>query len=289
MLFSMTGFGKAQGIIDKKKINVEIRSLNSKQADINTRLPHRYKERDLDIRSIIGNELKRGKMECFINYENLSEESSSTINIGVVNGYLNQLKALGKDVDGDLLSIAMRLPEVMVTRKEDLQKEEAEGVIQLVKEAVSELKNYREQEGAVLEKELVSYVQNIENLLEQVKEFEEGRITNIKERITKHLEELVEKENILNDRLEQELIFYVEKLDITEEKVRLKANCQYYIEIIQEEGKDLKGKKLGFISQEIGREINTLGSKANDSSIQKIVVQMKDELEKIKEQTLNVL
>ncbi len=289
MLFSMTGFGKAQGIIENKKINVEIRSLNSKQADINTRLPHRYKERDLDIRSVIGNELKRGKIECFINYENLSEESSSTINTGVVNGYLNQLKELEDVSSDDLLAIAMRLPEVMVTRKEDLPKEEAEGVFNLVKDAVAELKNYREQEGDVLEKELISYVQNIENLLEAVSEFEEGRITKIKERITKHLEELVEKENILNDRLEQELIFYVEKLDITEEKVRLKANCQYYLEIVQEEDKDLKGKKLGFISQEIGREINTLGSKANDSNIQKIVVQMKDELEKIKEQTLNVL
>ncbi len=289
MLFSMTGFGKAQGIIDKKKINVEIRSLNSKQADINTRIPHRYKERDLDIRSVIGNELKRGKIECFINYENLSEESSSTINIAIVNAYVKQLKELGSDTGEDLLSIAMRLPDVMVTRKEDLQKEEGNAVLNLVKDAVVELKNYREQEGNVLAKELVSYVENIENLLEQVTEFEGRRITKIRERITKSLEEVVEKENILQDRLEQELIFYVEKLDITEEKVRLKANCQYYLEILNEEGKDLKGKKLGFISQEIGREVNTLGSKANDADIQKIVVQMKDELEKIKEQTLNVL
>ncbi len=289
MLFSMTGFGKAQGIVENKKINVEIRSLNSKQADINTRLPHRYKERDLDIRSAIGSELKRGKIECFINYESLSEESSSTINVGVVNAYLKQLREFGTNNDEDLLAIAMRLPEVMVTRKEDLDKEEAAAVFNLVIDAVAELKNYRKKEGAVLANELIGYVHNIENLLEQVTEFEVARINKIKERITKHLEELVDKENILNDRLEQELIFYVEKLDITEEKVRLKANCQYYLEILEEADQDLKGKKLGFISQEIGREVNTLGSKANDPSIQKIVVQMKDELEKIKEQTLNVL
>lgn len=289
MLFSMTGFGKAQGIFDQKKINVEIRSLNSKQADINTRLPHRYKEKDLDIRSIIGNKLKRGKIECFINFENLSEESSATINTGVVRSYISQLEDLKSDAGEDILSIAMRLPEVMVTRKEDLTESEAKAVVQLVGEAVEELKDYRRKEGDVLEGELTGYIANIEALLLEVDQFEQGRITKVRERIEKHLEELGQKENLMNDRLEQELIFYVEKLDITEEKVRLKANCQYYLEILAEAEKELKGKKLGFISQEIGREINTLGSKANDSDIQRIVVQMKDELEKIKEQTLNVL
>lgn len=286
MLQSMTGYGKAQGTFNNKKILVELKSLNSKQSDIYARIPGFYKSFELDFRNAISKKLHRGKMELSISVEQQGGELASKINTAVVSHYIEQLKKL--EASEDYLAIAMRLPEALVQSKEEIPEEEVKLVQNLIQEAASELNQYRTQEGEKTQKELVGYIENIQNLLQEVAPFEEERIQTIRERILSNLDKHIDSVKVDKDRFEQELIFYIEKFDISEEKVRLKANCELFLQVADTDN-PLKGKKLAFVCQEIGREINTLGSKANHAELQKIVIQMKDELEKIKEQTFNIL
>jgi len=291
MIKSMTGYGKAVAEIPGKKISIEIKSLNSKSLDISTRLPWLYKEKEADIRAIINQKLDRGKIDFTINSDVIDNDIVPLFNKEVVKGYFNQLKGiadeLGIDTNEQLLPVILKLPDAMKTEKPDLSENEWLMVKTKIEEAIASLDLFRTEEGRSLEKDLKKSVTNILKLLDEVVIFEEERIENIRGKLRKALTDMELNESIDENRFEQELIYYLEKLDINEEKVRLKKHCEYLIEKI--ESTPPNGKILGFIAQEIGREINTLGSKANDASIQKIVVMMKDELEKIKEQSLNVL
>lgn len=286
----MTGFGKATTEIPGKKITVEIRSLNSKQFDIYTKMPWIYKEKEIEIREMIHRVLDRGKIDFSIYADVLDEQNAPTINRGVVKNYYNQLKEVAGDLyidaDDQLLSIIMRLPETLRTEKESLSEEEWDILSALVDEASGMVVSYQEEEGKALEKDLQAKIIKIGDLLTEIEPFEKARVENIRGKILTSLSGLGS-ENIDMNRFEQELLFYLEKLDINEEKVRLSKHCDYFIETMSQE--EANGKKLGFISQEIGREINTIGSKANDATMQGIVVRMKDELEKIKELVLNIL
>lgn len=288
----MTGFGKATAEINNKKISVEVKSLNSKQADVSVRLPSYYKEKELVLRSLINQELERGKIEFNLYAELMGEQGNLTINKDLFKKYYNELTDVLRDLNEDnsktdLVAIVSKMPDVFKSEKNELDENEWNEIEKIVKEAIVALDNFRKDEGQSLQKELTLRINNILELLNQVDPFEKTRIQTIKDRIINNLNETVGEQNINNDRLEQELIFYLEKLDITEEKTRLSTHCNYFLETMNSEISE--GKKLGFISQEIGREINTLGSKANQADIQKIVVKMKDELEKIKEQSLNIL
>lgn len=287
----MTGYGKSTFTINNKKITVEIKSLNSKQLDINSRLPGFYKEKEMEIRALLGKVLLRGKIDFSMYAEISGTENVSVVNTDLVKAYYKQLQGIAAELDVDnpaeLLSIVMRLPEVLKNEREELNDDEWQVVLQGINNAVEAIIAFRKQEGAALQTEIADRIKLIKNLLLQVDSFELQRIERIKERLRQNLKELAENDNIDENRFEQEMIFYLEKLDITEEKVRLAHHCDYFINTI--ETSESEGKKLGFITQEIGREINTLGSKANDSDIQKIVIQMKDELEKVKEQLLNIL
>lgn len=286
MIASMTGYGKSTLELPEKKITIEIRSLNSKTLDLNTRIPSYYREKEIEIRNIISEKVQRGKVDFNMQVELNPAARTQKLNADLIKQYIADFKAITPDVsEADILPVVMRMPDVMNFSQEDLSDEEWQAIKNTVVEAIEALNQYRADEGAVLEKELLNYVENILTLLTQVDQYEGERIVTIKERFGKKLEDL--KVEIDQNRYEQEMIYFLEKLDITEEKVRLKNNCEYFIQQINEEGSN--GKKLGFISQEIGREINTLGSKSNHADMQKIVVQMKDELEKIKEQSLNVL
>ncbi|HOP59328.1 MAG TPA: DUF1732 domain-containing protein [Bacteroidales bacterium] len=291
MIKSMTGYGKAVAEIPGKKISIEIKSLNSKSLDISTRLPWLYKEKEADIRAIINQKLDRGKIDFTINSDVIDNDIVPLFNKEVVKGYFNQLKGiadeLGIDTNEQLLPVILKLPDAMKTEKPDLSENEWLMVKTKIEESIASLDLFRTEEGRSLEKDLKKSVTNILKLLDEVVIFEEERIENIRGKLRKALTDMEMNESIDENRFEQELIYYLEKLDINEEKVRLKKHCEYLIEKI--ESTPPNGKILGFIAQEIGREINTLGSKANDASIQKIVVMMKDELEKIKEQSLNVL
>lgn len=291
MIKSMTGYGKAFAESPQKKITVEIKSLNSKQLDISTRLPWLYKEKDIDIRNIISQKLERGKIDINIYFDSMDSETTPVINQQIVKNYYEQLKAisqeLGIDTEEHLLSTIMRLPETMKTEKEELGEDEWLIVKELVIEAVAMLDLYRAEEGNALEKDLRNSLDRIKKSLESVESFEEPRILKVREKLQTLIDENLKPENVDRNRLEQELIFYLEKFDINEEKVRLKKHCEYFLETIVTPSPN--GKVLGFIAQEIGREINTIGSKANDAAIQKLVVMMKDDLEKIKEQALNIL
>jgi uncharacterized protein (TIGR00255 family) len=289
MLKSMTGFGKAECMLPARKLTIEIKSLNSKQIDTNTRLPAIYKEKDLEIRQLLSRHLERGKVECNIYYE-VIEGAAATINTMVIKDYLSQLKAVTDDhnIDAtDLLSAVMRLPDTVTSDRSELVEEEWEIVRNGLMDAIGEVNQFRTQEGAALQKDLSGCAGKIRKKLAEIDPFEAERIEKLKQRFNKSLEELKLSEDIDKNRFEQELLFYLEKLDINEEKVRLRNHLDFFNEILEKGSPN--GKKLGFISQEIGREINTLGSKANHSEIQKIVVEMKDELEKIKEQLLNIL
>lgn len=283
----MTGFGKADTRVKNKHISVEIRSLNSKGSDVNTRMPGLYREKELFIRNLLVEKLERGKIDCYINVESSEEAKGTQINKSVVKSYYSQLKSIAKDLkeeQNDFLEIIMKLPEVLKTEKEEFKEAEWRQVLKLIESAIKNTDEFRAREGKVLANDLRKRIGLILKLLSVVEEAD--RITPIREKIKKSIEELVAKEKVDTNRFEQELIYYIEKLDITEEKVRLKTHCDFFLKTMDEKS---TGKKLGFISQEIGREINTIGSKANDGSIQKIVVQMKDELEKIKEQLNNVV
>ncbi len=290
MTHSMTGFGKSEVTIGHLHINIEIRSLNSKFLDLSLKIPSVFKEIDLSVRAVIKNDLKRGKVELAIHYEKISSISKVMINKHQLIDYYNQLKKISTELnnenDKDLMGYALKLPEVIQHQKETVDKESNEILINAVKEACKDLNSFREKEGESLQKELLNYVNSILDNLKKINPFEKERLTKVKEKLLRSIDELNLKSQIDEKRLEQELIYYSEKLDLTEEKVRLNEHCKHFMETLTEIN---SGKKLGFITQEMGREINTLGSKAHHLSIQKIVVEMKDDLEKIKEQVLNIL
>ena len=287
-MHSMTGFGKASAEFKNRMIQVEVKSLNSKNCDINLKSASRYKAEDLKIRSLIKEVLDRGKIEMYIKVESIDNEQSVMINQDLANKYYSSLKSmadqLGADTS-DLFKMAIGMPEVISREKEEMEEEEIEVLFTVVKEAMADMMTFRLQEGEKLDKEIGGRVGNIVTLLEDVKDIDEERVEGVRERIKSHLAK-ADDIKVDENRFEQELIFYIEKLDITEEKVRLRAHCDYFHETMKTK---FSGKKLGFITQEIGREINTLGSKSYHAGMQRIVVQMKDELEKIKEQVLNVL
>ncbi len=291
MIKSMTGFGRAEFEVNNKKITIEIKSLNSKQIDINTRTPALYREKDIEIRKALSERLVRGKVDFNIYVENHGEESNSKINEPILKGYYNHLKQISADlnlaIDQSILQAALRLPDVVKTEYETLDEKEWETILGSIYMALEEIDKFRIQEGAALFSDILGNIKSIQNLLSQIEPFEQQRVEAIKARLTESLENLRMNGSVDENRFEQELIFYLEKLDINEEKVRLANHCSYFTETLEEELST--GKKLGFISQELGREINTIGSKANEKNIQKIVVQMKDHLERIKEQLLNVL
>ena len=284
MIQSMTGFGKSVISLADKHISVEIKSLNSKSIDINTRIPLIYREKELDFRKLIAEQLLRGKVDFTILVENIGNQTPSKINENIVKAYIEQMRNI---VDGDpteLLKMAVRMPDALQTSTESITEEEFAAIFEHIVIAIADLQNFRLQEGKVLEKDFLLRIQNIDHYLQQVQALDSERLLLVRERLEKAVADI---QNVDANRFEQELIFYLEKLDITEEKIRLKKHLDYFIETLQSE--DSNGRKLSFIAQEIGREINTLGSKANFAPMQQIVVQMKDELEKIKEQVLNVL
>jgi uncharacterized protein (TIGR00255 family) len=291
MIKSMTGYGKSVAETPQKKITIEIKSLNSKQFDFNSKIPWLYKEKELEIKSLISQKLERGKIDLSIFCDNLDDEYIPAINKLVVKNYFNQLKEISGELNLDLnehiLSTILKLPEALKTEKHELDEEEWNFVREHIIEAVDMLDRYRIEEGNALEKDIRNNIGRIVSLLQNIESFEGGRITKVKEKLLSILNENVQSENIDKDRFEQELIFYLEKFDINEEKVRLRKHCEYFLESLETPSPN--GKILSFITQEIGREINTIGSKANDASIQRLVVMMKDDLEKIKEQTLNIL
>lgn len=285
MILSMTGFGRAEGIFEGKKISIELKSLNSKSFDLNLRIPLRYKEKEFEVRKLLNDTILRGKVDCYINCENIEDANDVKINQEIVKSYINQLREISPNAEEyEYLKMAIRMPEAINGKPAELSEEEWQLLLSLVKEAVGKFLDFRKTEGSILQEELSKNLKNIEENLSKVIPFEEERMVAVKERYQNTLREF---ENVDETRFYQEMAYYTEKLDISEEKVRLAQHLKYYHEVMKNE--DLNGKKLGFISQEIGREINTLGSKANHHEIQKLVVMMKDDLEKIKEQTLNVL
>lgn len=292
MIQSMTGYGKATAELPDKKINVEIKSLNSKAMDLSARIAPAYREKEMEIRNEIARVLERGKVDFSLWIEKKEcAEAATPINQALVEGYYNQIKAISENlhisVPTDWFQTLLRMPDVMTrTETQELSEEEWRTVYATVKEAISHLADFRKQEGAALEKKFREKIENIHRLLELVTPYEKERVEKVKERITDALEKTLSVDYDKN-RLEQELIYYIEKLDINEEKQRLSNHLKYFISTL-ETGSG-QGKKLGFIAQEMGREINTLGSKSNHAEMQKIVVQMKDELEQIKEQVLNVM
>lgn len=281
----MTGFGKSVSQLPSKKITVEIKSLNSKNFDLNARIPSQYREKELQLRNTISKALTRGKVDFSLFVEITGEETTASVNPAVVKKYIQQLKDI---VDGDeteLLKMAVRMPDALKTEREEIDESEFKAIEAAVKEALEEINNFRTAEGKALENDLQLRVSNIKSLLQEVIKIDPDRIDAVRERLRKGIEEI--KENVDQNRFEQELVYYIEKFDITEEKVRLENHLEYFTDSLNSE--DSNGRKLAFISQEMGREINTIGSKSNYAPMQQLVVQMKDELEKIKEQLLNVL
>lgn len=285
MIYSMTGYGKSILQLPTKKITIELKSLNSKNLDLNARMPSIYREKELAIRKVLADKLERGKIDFSIYVEATAEDTSTQINTPVVKQYIEQLRQVVDGDDIELLKMAVRFPDALNTVREEIDETEWHTINNEINTAIEDLINHRLDEGKVLEQDFNNRVIIISNLLNQVVAMDPERITGVRERLLKGVEELKEKYD--ENRFEQELVYYIEKFDITEEKVRLKNHLNYFIESISSQ--DSNGKKLGFISQEMGREINTIGSKSNYSPMQQLVVQMKDELEKIKEQLLNVL
>ena len=285
MIQSMTGYGKAEIQFENKNYILELRSLNSKGLEINARLPIHVREIELQLKKSVGEFLKRGKIDLSLNIENMSESNAKTINVAAVNQYIEQLKGI-EDIDrSELLRIAIKLPDTLKTEIEDFDKTEIELIETLLKKTIDALIKFRSDEGKILETEFNKRLDNLEGLCKEVEIIDPERSSKIKEKLKSTLDTL--QAEIDQNRFEQELIYYLEKYDITEEKVRLKNHIDYFKKTLSSDTSN--GKKLGFIAQEIGREINTIGSKANHAGLQKLVIQMKDELEKIKEQLLNVL
>jgi uncharacterized protein (TIGR00255 family) len=287
----MTGFGREVLEYKNKKISIDVKSLNSKTTDINTRIPGYYKEKELEIRRLISGELKRGKIDFCMFVELNGSENATLINQDLVVSYYNQLKNICENnnipMGQDILLGIIRMPEVLKSASEDLNDDEWNLVLETVQKAIDACKSFRNAEGKELERDIVANINSILLLLAEVSKFETERVETIKDRLRQGIADIENGNGGDKNRMEQEIIYYLEKLDINEEKVRLKKHCEYFLETVKSD--ELAGKKLAFISQEIGREINTLGSKANHAEMQKLVVSMKDELEKIKEQLLNVL
>ena len=289
----MTGYGKAESATQNKKITVEIRSLNSKQLDLSIKLPVIYRPYEYEIRNQISQSVKRGKVDVYINVETTIDEGSVKINNELFKIHYNALSQICKEnnielspeTNASMIQSVMRLPEVVSNDTADITEDEQKALMEAVSGAIAQLDSFRTQEGAILIADLLNRVDKIESLKEAVTPFEKARTEAIRTKILESIEQL--KVEVDKNRLEQEMIFYIEKLDVTEEKVRLTNHCKYFREVAA--GEEAPGRKLGFIAQEMGREINTLGSKSNDSQMQRLVVQMKDELEKIKEQVLNLL
>ena len=290
MVKSMTGFGKSLVELKGKRITIEIKSLNSKQLDIHTRIPGIYKEKDLDIRNLLAIHLKRGKIDFSLQLEYVGEESNFKLNKELALNYYQQLKELsaniGEETNTDFISVLARMPDILKSEKEEIDEPEWLQVERGIRQAIEEIDGFRAHEGNILEKDISKRVFMILEFLSSLMPYEEKRIDVVRERLSNNMTQFYNGTYDAN-RFEQELIYFLEKADITEEKVRLKKHCDYFIETLQQS--ESQGKKLGFISQEIGREINTLGAKAYDADMQRIIVQMKDELEKIKEQLLNIL
>ncbi|MFL9838225.1 YicC/YloC family endoribonuclease [Flavobacterium sp. ST-75] len=285
MIQSMTGFGKSSLQLPTKKITVEIKSLNSKGLDLSVRMPSAYREMELKLRNQIAQRLERGKVDFSLFVEITGEETSSKVNIPIVKAYINQMKEI---VDGDeteLLKMAVRMPDALKTEREEIDENEWTSIQGVVDQALDNIQSFRVSEGIALEKEFLIRVSNILKLMKETVSYDSERIENVKTKLSNAIAEL--EVNVDENRFEQELIYYLEKMDITEEKVRLENHLNYFMETLA--GNEANGRKLGFITQEIGREINTMGSKSNHAQMQKLVVQMKDELEKIKEQVLNIL
>ncbi|HAI44349.1 MAG TPA: YicC family protein [Maribacter sp.] len=285
MIQSMTGFGKHVVQLPNKKITVEIKSLNSKSIDLNARMPSSYREKELELRKLVANSLLRGKVDFNLYVELTGNETSTQVNEIAVKQYMNQLKNIASGDDLRLLEMALRFPDAMKTDKEDIDEEEYKAIKEALIGALKEINEFRSEEGSVLEKDFLDRIASLEKLLEEVIAIDPDRQATIRERLEMAVQDI--KADVDANRFEQELIYYLEKYDITEEKVRLANHLDYFSKTLR--SNDSNGKKLGFISQEIGREINTIGSKANFAPMQQLVVQMKDELEKIKEQMLNVL
>ena len=290
MIKSMTGFGKGEATCGTRKFRVELRSLNSKQLDLSIKLPSKYRAAEADVRNIITRELQRGKVDCYISFESAVAETASHINPEAFKAYAEELRGVcsenGIVVDeGVLLQSVLRMPDVVTSEEHEVADDEIAAIIEATTIAAQELDKFRVQEGAILIADLLKRVDLIEQYRHEVEPFEKARVETIKSRIRENIEKM--QLEVDNNRLEQEMIFYIEKLDITEEKVRLDNHCNYFREVSAQE--EAPGRKLGFIAQELGREINTMGSKSNEANMQRLVVKMKDELEKIKEQVLNIL
>lgn len=286
MIQSMTGYGKSVIQLPTKKISIEIKSLNSKNLDLNTRMPSMYREKELGIRKRIASKLIRGKVDFSLYIETTGEETSTQINTTLVKQYIEQLKAVVNNADDtEYLKMAVRMPDALTTEREEIDEQEWHEISNTIDLSLEKIIEYRLDEGITLETDFIGRIKSISNLLDEVITMDPDRIDGVRERLTKGISDI--KEKVDDNRFEQELVYYIEKFDITEEKVRLENHLEYFQKALQSE--DSNGKKLGFISQEMGREINTIGSKSNYAPMQKLVVQMKDELEKIKEQLLNVL
>ena len=291
MIKSMTGFGKASAELNDKIIHIEVRALNSKQLDLYTRLPNSYREKDFEIRTELSNRLKRGKIELTLTLNYKEDEQPVQLNASIIKSYYKQLKEisleLGNAPGEHLMPVIMRLPEVFNSEKDHMEEKEWDSIMKALDQAIAELDSFRSQEGNTLREDMLNRIALIEDFLMKIEPFERERADRLKSKLATNLQELFSPNEYDKNRLEQEMIYYIEKFDITEEKIRLQNHCTYFREVADEE--EAVGKKLAFVAQEIGREINTIGSKANHSSIQRLVVLMKDELEKIKEQLMNVL
>lgn len=291
MIQSMTGFGKASGTYGNKKITVEVRSVNSKQLDMSLRIPSAFRDKEMELKNAAAQKIERGKTDISIYYENLGEEKLFSLNKDVAKAYISEIKQMGEElgitVTEQTLAAVLRMPEVVTSEKKEADENEWKTILQLVNEALNAFSGFRKSEGEKLEKDLNNRVASILDCLKKTEVYDQQRISAVRDKIQKSLNEWLQQENIDKNRFEQELIYYIEKLDVSEEKLRLKTHCDYFTDTMKNETN--AGRKLGFISQEMGREINTLGSKASHAEMQKLVVLMKDELEKIKEQVLNIL
>ena len=291
MIKSMTGFGKGEAVCGDKKFRVELRSLNSKQLDLSIKLPSKYRAAEAEVRQIVTRELQRGKVDCFVSFEMAQVETSSHINRESFKAYVDELRSVAQESglkftdDASLMQAVLRMPDVVTSEEVEVSEGEIAAIVEATNMAARQLDDFRKQEGAILIADLLKRIDLIEQYRHEVEPFEVARVEVIKSRIREHIEKM--NIEVDNNRLEQEMIFYIEKLDITEEKVRLDNHCRYFREVAAEE--EAPGRKLGFIAQELGREINTMGSKSNEANMQRLVVKMKDELEKIKEQVLNIL
>lgn len=291
MIYSMTGYGKATALIGTRRYTAELRSLNGKQLDLSVRMPSAFRSKEMELRKQVGDAVERGKCDLMLHYVVEGAEPRE-LNRPLIEAYVNELRGLAvaqgfPDSENALLGMAMRLPDVIQQPKEDVDEEEWESVHVVVEQSIAAFNQFREEEGKALEADLNHRLANIAQFQEEIHPLLDARVARIRERIQANFEEIQDRGRLDENRFEQEVLFYIEKLDVSEELVRLQAHCQHFSEVLGQSAG--QGKKLGFIAQEMGREINTLGSKANDAEMQRIVVQMKDELEKIKEQVLNVL